>query len=597
MIDIHSNIRRLKTTIQLTALDTTTNNGWKDLIPIVKDSTNGNAISGDTSDTSITANNSYTAQDLKSLYLSNTVPVINLPIEYRTCNDCGRPIAYSALIDHLQNHCRGRVSSNTVSSISSTREMSPAKVKALKRTNSIDSDLSPSKKQRKSSTPATKKQRKVKQRNPTEPHLVDLDKQCGVELPENGVCGRSLTCKSHSMGAKRAVQGRTKSFDVLLAEYQKKNHIKSATKGNRSKVQPNNQQQQQLQKQKQQEKELEESVPVLSPEEETTQVLNGVSRSFPLPLETNVLTSTQTRTKYFRMREMFASSFSVRPGYSAPGYGAIHSRVGCIDLDRTTDYTFRIRVPQLISQSSLQNSTPQQLQAIQQHLLKQQQQQPQQIQQLPPGQPQQQLHQQTPSQPQLLPQQSQQLELLAQGSKPLTGQGKTAPYQQPKKTNLANGIENQKQLPTDRPMTPSDVQTQQLLMQQQQQHANHSLQPSKQQSQPQPPHSTPQQQSQPLSQIQTEQKSPQKQQSKSQTQTQQQQPKQEQQQRQKLQQRRKLEDASAQLNTASRLIQGTPLPVNGNSVVNSSGIGSPVNVTSQGRVNVGWNGGYDSRFD
>lgn len=52
---------------------------------------------------------------------------------------------------------------------------------------------------------------------------LDLDKQCGVIQGLNNLpCTRSLTCKSHSMGAKRAVDGRSQPYDVLLAAYQKK---------------------------------------------------------------------------------------------------------------------------------------------------------------------------------------------------------------------------------------------------------------------------------------------------------------------------------------------------------------------------------------
>lgn len=40
------------------------------------------------------------------------------------------------------------------------------------------------------------------------------------------MCARSLTCKSHSMGAKRAVPGRSLPYDMLLAAYQKKNQAK-----------------------------------------------------------------------------------------------------------------------------------------------------------------------------------------------------------------------------------------------------------------------------------------------------------------------------------------------------------------------------------
>jgi SAGA-associated factor 73 len=55
---------------------------------------------------------------------------------------------------------------------------------------------------------------------------VDVEKQCGVLLPNGAMCARSLTCKSHAMGAKRAVPGRSLPYDMLLAAYQKKNQAK-----------------------------------------------------------------------------------------------------------------------------------------------------------------------------------------------------------------------------------------------------------------------------------------------------------------------------------------------------------------------------------
>lgn len=55
---------------------------------------------------------------------------------------------------------------------------------------------------------------------------VDVEKQCGVILNNGAMCARSLTCKSHSMGAKRSVPGRSMPYDVLLAQYQKKNQAK-----------------------------------------------------------------------------------------------------------------------------------------------------------------------------------------------------------------------------------------------------------------------------------------------------------------------------------------------------------------------------------
>lgn len=53
---------------------------------------------------------------------------------------------------------------------------------------------------------------------------VDYDKQCGVINDKGLPCSRSLTCKSHSMGAKRAVQGRSKPYDELLLEWNRLNN-------------------------------------------------------------------------------------------------------------------------------------------------------------------------------------------------------------------------------------------------------------------------------------------------------------------------------------------------------------------------------------
>jgi hypothetical protein len=58
---------------------------------------------------------------------------------------------------------------------------------------------------------------------------VDVERQCGV-MKDGVACARSLTCKSHSMGAKRAVAGRSLPYDMLLAAYQKKNQAKQQSK-------------------------------------------------------------------------------------------------------------------------------------------------------------------------------------------------------------------------------------------------------------------------------------------------------------------------------------------------------------------------------
>jgi hypothetical protein len=59
---------------------------------------------------------------------------------------------------------------------------------------------------------------------------VDVDTQCGVINDKGLPCQRSLTCKTHSMGAKRSVPGRSAPYDVLLNEWQKRNNPNLANK-------------------------------------------------------------------------------------------------------------------------------------------------------------------------------------------------------------------------------------------------------------------------------------------------------------------------------------------------------------------------------
>lgn len=71
-----------------------------------------------------------------------------------------------------------------------------------------------------------KKKEEPKPKVPKPKGPVDVEKQCGVQLPNGGQCARSLTCKSHSMGAKRSVPGRSLPYDMLLQAYQKKNQAR-----------------------------------------------------------------------------------------------------------------------------------------------------------------------------------------------------------------------------------------------------------------------------------------------------------------------------------------------------------------------------------
>lgn len=75
-----------------------------------------------------------------------------------------------------------------------------------------------------------KKKDEPKPKVPKPKGPVDVEKQCGVPLPNGGQCARSLTCKSHSMGAKRSVPGRSLPYDMLLQAYQKKNQARQQSK-------------------------------------------------------------------------------------------------------------------------------------------------------------------------------------------------------------------------------------------------------------------------------------------------------------------------------------------------------------------------------
>lgn len=53
---------------------------------------------------------------------------------------------------------------------------------------------------------------------------IDLDRQCGVINDKGLPCSRSLTCKTHTVGSKRAVEGRSRTYDTLYLEWQRANN-------------------------------------------------------------------------------------------------------------------------------------------------------------------------------------------------------------------------------------------------------------------------------------------------------------------------------------------------------------------------------------
>jgi len=100
---------------------------------------------------------------------------------------------------------------------SSSLPTTPASASSVAAVPSLTMDMSSSS----LSTPSPKKRSKVERKClPVKEREYDPDKHCGVWNGENSrPCTRSLTCKSHPLSLRRAVSGRSKHFDKLLADH------------------------------------------------------------------------------------------------------------------------------------------------------------------------------------------------------------------------------------------------------------------------------------------------------------------------------------------------------------------------------------------
>ncbi|XP_061617466.1 ataxin-7-like protein 1 [Phyllopteryx taeniolatus] len=102
---------------------------------------------------------------------------------------------------------------------------SPAPLPAHRPASQLSS-LSPSEKKNQNGTKASSRSH-----NRLSGRIFDPNKHCGVQDPETKQpCTRSLTCKTHSLTHRRAVPGRRKHFDVLLAEHRGRTKEKDAAK-------------------------------------------------------------------------------------------------------------------------------------------------------------------------------------------------------------------------------------------------------------------------------------------------------------------------------------------------------------------------------
>ncbi|BFZ60409.1 SAGA complex subunit Sgf73 [Saitoella coloradoensis] len=246
--------------------------------------------------------------------------------DYVSCKHCGKPVMRSAVTDHL-NVCLAIVPAKPVHTSPAKRaEKKPAlpprsvaddlasdkgtptknekKRKAGEMTDVTNLGASTSKKPAKTTDKQAEKERKKKEKQakktavppkPKEKGPVNVELQCGVPLPQGGQCARSLTCKSHSMGAKRSVPGRSAPYDILLAAYQKKNAAKQ------QKMLP-------PPAPERDEFELSAGAQPQDSDEEVAMVMDGVGRSYARPLERRVITSARSRNMFFRVREGMASA-------------------------------------------------------------------------------------------------------------------------------------------------------------------------------------------------------------------------------------------------------------------------------------------------
>ncbi|PPQ65480.1 hypothetical protein CVT26_000120 [Gymnopilus dilepis] len=124
------------------------------------------------------------------------------------CNDCGKPILRSFVTEHADNCAAIRAGGKKGAK---GKPFDDPKKDPKKRKASPSPD-EPAKKKVKPAPKVTKGRLKGP---------VDLDRHCGVINDKGVPCSRSLTCKSHSMGAKRGVLGRSRNYDELLLDWQR----------------------------------------------------------------------------------------------------------------------------------------------------------------------------------------------------------------------------------------------------------------------------------------------------------------------------------------------------------------------------------------
>ncbi|CAZ83475.1 unnamed protein product [Tuber melanosporum] len=251
---------------------------------------------------------------------------------YTVCKRCTKPVLRSAAVAHIKACQKAKVKERKKlkDEKAAAKDRGPTaetngdangdgddKKKGAKKMMKKDGDGTKSKK-RKADEPKPPKEPKAKKKKekPAKPDPkpkapVDVEKQCGVPLAHGALCARSLTCKSHSMGAKRGVLGRSQPYDILLAAYQKKNHAKQQKAAINAGAPPPD--------------EIEANNMLIDSDEETELVMAAVTRSMPQPLERHILVPVRKKYQYVRMKEMLASALKPlgRPMFDGANTGSL----------------------------------------------------------------------------------------------------------------------------------------------------------------------------------------------------------------------------------------------------------------------------------
>lgn len=253
------------------------------------------------------------ALNVALLYLAQATP-------FQVCKLCGRPIGQELLASHYDKCVEMKKSLPSEKRKRPRLEVEALSVDSLRGTLPVGTPAArPKKKYKKlqmqrekeaaaaaaAQAPDREKKKKVPKPKPVAKAKgpINVEKQCGVPLPLGGFCARSLTCKTHLMGAKRAVPGRSAPYDVLLQQYQKRNQAKLVANNAMAAARRENA--------------LDLATPsmavVLDPDEETHLVLEGLSKNNPLPLERRVLVAARLRHMFLYMREAYANALIMKP--------------------------------------------------------------------------------------------------------------------------------------------------------------------------------------------------------------------------------------------------------------------------------------------